>query len=259
MFHGCSSLTSVSIGNSVTSIGEYAFYGCSGLTSINIPGSVTSIGYVSFYGCSSLTSITIPSSVTSIGDGAFSGCYSVTNINVDAGNSVYDSRENCNAIIETSSNTLIVGSKNSIIPSSVTGIGKYAFYGCSGLTSVTIPNSVTSIGVSAFAYCSSLTDIYALRSDPSQYGCNTDAFYSFNTSTCTLHVPTGCKEVYASTVPWNQFTNVVEEDISSIEEMEIKAQDAAYYNLKGQCVANPQRGVNIIRYSDGTARKVYVK
>ena len=159
-FIDCSGLTSIEIPKGVTSIEYYVFSGCSGLTSIEIPSSVTSIGYYAFSGCSGLTGIEIPSSVTNIGNSAFSGCSEVTSINVEAGNVVYDSRDNCNAIIEKETNTLIQGCKNTKIPSSVTSIGNYAFFGCSGLTDIEIPKGVTSIGEGAFMDCSGLKDVY---------------------------------------------------------------------------------------------------
>ena len=158
-FENCSSLTSITIGNHVSNIGSGAFANCSSLTSVTIPNSVTSIGGSAFYGCSSLTSVTIPNSVTSIGLGVFNRCPSITSIIVENGNTRYDSRDNCNAIIETASNVLVAGCQNTTIPNSVTCIGLYAFYGCSTLTSITIPENITSINSDAFKACSSLTSI----------------------------------------------------------------------------------------------------
>ena len=158
-FRDCSSLTSVNIGNSVTSIGEGAFYDCSSLVSVTIPNSVTSIGVKAFAGCIDLTSVTIGNSVTTIGEEAFVACSSLKSISVESGNKKYNSHNNCNAIIETASNTLITGCENTVIPNSVTKIGDDAFSGRIGLTSVTIPNGVTSIGNGAFDSCSGLTSI----------------------------------------------------------------------------------------------------
>ena len=158
-FTECSGLISITIPNSVTNIKEYMFKRCSGLTSITIPDSVTSIENGVFSGCSALSAITIPNSVTSIVDSAFQNCFGLTSLSVNDGNSIYDSRNNCNAIIKTSDNKLIAGCKTTIIPNNVTSIGKSAFEGCSTLTSLIIPNSVTSIEDYVSYNCSGLMEI----------------------------------------------------------------------------------------------------
>ncbi len=129
-FKDCTGMTSLIISNSVTTINLSAFSGCSGLTSVTFPNSVTTIGSMVFAECTGLTSLTIPNSVSSIDPLAFYGCSSIASIKVNSGNSTYDSRNNCNAIIETASNTLAIGCKNTTIPNTVTTIGNSAFYNC---------------------------------------------------------------------------------------------------------------------------------
>ena len=177
---GCMKST---VPNSVKSIGNNAFNGCDGLKSITIPSSVTSIGSSAFYGCDGLTGIRIPSSVTSIGSTAFNSCQNLESIVVEKNNTVYDSRNNCNALIETATDKLLAGCMNSSIPNSVKRIGYDAFYNCSRLTGIMIPNSVTYIDNYAFGYCTGLTSIAIPASVTSIdnyafYGCNRLEYFS---------------------------------------------------------------------------------
>ena len=282
VFLGCSGLTSIEIPASVTSIGEFAFSACSGLTSVTIANGVTSIEEYAFHNCRGFTSIEIPSSVTSIGWGAFENCDGLTSIVVGDGNSVYDSRGNCNAIIETASNTLIIGCKNTIIPSSVTSIGGYAFYDCTGLTSIVIPegvtiigdwafsdcygltsveipSSVSSIGNDAFYWCDGLTSITSHIAAENLFVPGNLAFYRIDKDACTLYVPAGAKSTYAATDGWKEFTNIVEmnsdgSDATAIESVESEQGEAVYYDLSGRRVQNPAKGICIVN-----GRKVFIK
>ncbi len=150
-FSDCMNLQSVTFNEGNTIIGYGAFRMCNNLSSVTFPNSLTTIGSYAFENCG-LSAITIPSGVTNIADGAFAECSNLNSISVDAGNTKYDSRNNCNAIIETSSNTLLTGCVNTIIPETVTGIGGDAFHGCYGLDSIHIPDGVRFLGESAFAY-----------------------------------------------------------------------------------------------------------
>ncbi|MBQ3634369.1 MAG: leucine-rich repeat domain-containing protein, partial [Bacteroidales bacterium] len=204
--------------------------GCSGLKSVEIPSSVTSIGNYAFLGCRGLESVEIPSSATSIGDGAFAGCSGLESIKVDKNNTRYDSRGDCNAIIETVTNTIVAGCKNTVIPSSVTRIGERAFQFCSGLESVEIPSSVTSIGGAAFSdcsglesveipssvtsisdcafsYCSGLSSVVSLSKKPQVLRSN--AFYEVVLRKVTLYVPKEAVESYKSAYIWKGFGKIV--------------------------------------------------
>ena len=152
-----SQVTSIVIPNTVTSIGNHAFLHCSGLTAINIPNSVKSIGDGAFTNCMSLRAIIIPSEVRYIGEYAFTGCDALASIVVDKDNPVFDSREDCNAIIETSSNTLICGCSETVIPDGITSIAPHAFNGIQTLSAINIPDGITRIGNNAFMSCISLT------------------------------------------------------------------------------------------------------
>ena len=219
----------VEINNGVKNIVKNAFKECS-VTSVTIPNSVTSIAENAFWGCKGLTEVTIPKSVTSIASTAFGKCSGLTSIMVDTENTKYESSNNCNAIIETKSKTLVRGCKNTIIPNSVSSFGDYAFSGCTGLSSIIIPDNVTSIGgwsfldcsdlnsitisskVSSIGYyafsgCSGLTEVYCRAKEVPNT--QTNAFsIDVKPSNATLYVIESSLETYKTTAPWSSFGNI---------------------------------------------------
>ena len=219
---------------------------------------VTRLSEKAFRNCIDLTAISIPSSVTHISSETFMGCSGLTSIVVDEGNTRYDSRDNCNAIIETATNTLMVGCQTTVIPNSVTEIDEVAFSGCSNLATLTIPDGVTKIGIRAFRDCSSLqsvdipdgvteiqmwafegcsglTDVYCHAANvPST---DSDAFEGVKVADATLHVPAASIDAYKAAEPWSGFGKIVA--LPSVEPDAIQgvtsadASDNVWYTLDG--------------------------
>ena len=270
-FHDCSGLTSLTIPSSVTSIGYGAFECCSGLTSLTIPSGVTSIGKWAFNGCSGLTSLTIPSGVTSIGDEAFSGCRGLTSLTIPSGVTsigkwAFAYCSGLTSLTIPSGVTSIgiaafsgcSGLTSLVIPSSVTEIGGRAFSGCSGLTSLTIPSGVTSIGKWAFNGCSGLTSIYVYPKKMPELG--TDIFTGCDAKNCTVYVPKGTYDAYKSS-EFGYFEKIVEFDASGIDKVttSTNAKEVSRYSANGQRLSAPAKGLNIVKYSDGSVKKVAVQ
>ena len=245
-FRSNTTLTSVTIGNSVTTIGEEAFYGCTGLTSVTIGNSVTTIGEEAFYGCTCLTSVTIPNSVTTIGDDAFHYCTGLTSVTIPNSVTTIGSRafDSCSSLtsVTIGNNVTTIGSSafedcrgltSVTIPNSVTTIGYRAFDSCSGLTSVTIGNSVTTIGKYAFRYCSGLTSINLLGETPPSVENNN--FTENDYVNITLYVPTGSLETYQNADTWENFWDIREMGTTETPEVEVKkcATPVITYNNSG--------------------------
>ena len=251
VFYGCSGLTSLTIPSSVTKIGDYAFYGCSGLTSLTIPSSVTKIGDCAFCDCSGLTSLTIPSSVTKIGYCAFYGCSGLTSLTIPSsvtfiGNGAF---KDCSGLTSLT------------IPSSVTWICSYAFEGCSGLTSLTIPPTLTCIGNGAFKDCSGLTSIYVSQGELSDWWFLTaDVFEGCDAKKCTVYVPKGTYDDYRES-EFGYFEKIVELHAAGIDKVTTStdAKEVSRYSVNGQRLSAPVKGLNIVKYSDGSVKKVVVQ
>ena len=224
-FAYCSGLTSLTLPVGITSIGEFAFDNCSGLTSLTLPAGITSIGDDTFYGCSGLTSLTLPAGITSIGEYAFSRCSGLTSLTLPAG---------------------------------ITSIDKYAFSGCSRLTSLTLPAGITSIGEFAFSYCSGLTSIYVYAEKVPRIG--RYAFEGCASRKCTLYVPKGTYDNYRLS-EFGYFENIVEFDATGIDKTttSTNVEEVSRYSVNGQRLVGPTKGLNIVKYSDGSVKKVAVE
>ena len=247
-FEYCSGLTSLTLPDGITEIGSSAFFGCSGLTSITIPNGVTQIDKNAFRDCTGLTSLTLPANIKRIGESAFYGCSGLTSLNLPAGiTSIGD-----DAFYGCSGLTSLT------IPDGVTKIGKYAFSNCSYLTSLTIPSSVNSLGDYAFKNCSSLQSVHVSWSTPISAG---KAFNKADVSKCTLYVPQGTEQDYFLADVWGDFGNIVEYDPTGIDKVTTStdAKELSRYSVNGQRLATPTKGLNIVKYSDGSVKKVVVQ
>ena len=249
-FSGCYGLTSLNLPAGITSIGSRAFHGCSGLTSLNLPAGITSIGNGAFQGCSGLTSLNLPAGITSIGAFAFWGCSGLTSLNLPAGITWIDDHafDGCSGL--TSLN----------LPAGITEIGSDAlFEGCSGLTRLTLPDGITKIGSHAFNGCSGLTSIYLYAEKVPKI--DSKAFEGFDAKKCTLYVPMGTRDIYRLFGFGNYFENIVEFDATGIDKTitSTEVEEVARYSVNGQRLSAPTKGLNIVKYSDGSVKKVAVR
>lgn len=207
-FAFCYYLTDITLSNNLVEIKPWAFYHCSDLTTITIPSSVTIIGERAFYSAG-LISVTIPENVTSLGDNVFHGCNSLINIEVISANPNYSS---LNGVLYNKDQTILLqypkGKTNTSfeIPESVTSIGKYAFYFAS-LSSIIIPSSVTTIELGAFDICRDLSSIICHATTPPSL--NGTIFSQVSKSACVLYVPTESISLYQNTDQWKDFTNIL--------------------------------------------------
>ena len=283
-FKYCSRLTSLTLPPGVTEIGVAAFY-CSGLTSLIIPPGVTEIGDLVFKDCTDLTSLSLPSGVTEIGSSAFEGCRGLSSLTIPPGVTKIGSSafKGCSRLTSLT------------IHSDVTEIGSSAFWGCTGLkdvsfyingdfepyltknhphidvncgieyylngkkiTSVVIPSTITTLGEYVFQNCRDLTSVTVSWQSPISAG---SAFYGVDRSKCTLYVPQGTEQDYWLADVWGDFGKIVEYDPTGIDKVTTStdAKELSRYSLNGQRLSAPAKGLNIVKYNDGSVKKVVVQ
>ena len=247
-FYGCSRLTSINLPASITSIGHDAFTGCCGLTSLNLPAGITEIGYSAFFGCSGLTSLNLPAGITQIDNYVFLGCSGLTSINLPTSiTQIGDlAFSDCSGLTSIS------------LPASITKIGEQAFLGCSGLTSISLPASITKIGEDAFRNCSGLKSIYVYAEKVP--GIGRYAFNGCDAKKCTVYVPKGTYDDYWLS-EFGYFENIVEFDATGIDKTATStdAKEVSRYSVNGQRLVGPTKGLNIVKYSNGSVKKVAVE
>ena len=262
-FNDCSGLTSLTLPAGITGIGKGAFIGCSGLTSLTLPTGITWISSDAFRGCSGLTSLTLPAGITKIGSDAFIYCSGLKEVrfcindNIDTylikGHPYIDVDCGIKYYINDKEITSIE------IPSNVTTLGNYVFQGCSRLTSLTLPAGITWIGSDTFKQCSGLASIYVYAEKVPKIGSN--VFEGIDAKKCTLYVPMGTYDDYWVSDFGDYFENIVEFDATGIDKTTTSTdvEEVARYSVNGQRLSAPTKGLNIVKYSDGSVKKVAVR
>ena len=253
-FMGCVSLESVVIPDNVQEIGEMAFFGCNALYDLDLRNGVITIGNGAFFDCN-INDIYIPQSVKSISGSAFSGKNPRERIIVDVDNTIYDSRDNCNAIIETKSKTLIIGGANTQIPQDIVSIGNAAFSSCEILYTIVIPEKVNSIGDYAFYYCKGLKKIVCLPETPPS--CANSTFENVDKSSCMLQVSENNINAYKAAEYWKDFRLVESTGLHDVNNRILE--EKIYYDIQGHILSQPRKGLNIVKIRNGETKKVILK
>ena len=276
-FNNCSSLSSVIIDDGVQRIGDSAFEGCIGLTSLILPNSVYYIGTSAFEGCAGLTSLTLPNNKLRIGSYAFKECTGLTSLTIPNAQDIYYGAfqgctgltslnlPNCEYDIWDDAFQGCTGLTSLNLPNGVRDIGKNAFYGCTRLTSLTLPSSVREIGPGAFCNIDLVTVISMMTPKNIGYYLNGNVisyakvFSDHTRRYATLYVPVGTKKLYSRKRGW-EFTRIIEGIPNGITGVEKESpKEISRFTMDGKRVSNPQKGISIIKYTDGTTRKEMVK